>query len=111
MTYRIHVFARVFERGSGFISCDGIESSHDDKVYTAGPEEMSPEYLRTVDDLSWVIDDLPEEARQHDGDDSETLWSLEAYALDEDGCPEDEPSAVYKVWECELWSKFRPENE
>ena len=65
------------------------------------------DYLDGIANFDCIVDDLPATARQYDGDDEETLWTVSAYELDEDG----EPAAQSSRWEHELWEYFRPDSE
>lgn len=105
-TYQLVVSCEVYVRGDGLDNADVLDCDAGE-VTTTGP--IPVDYLDDIDYFDGVIDNLPETARQHDGDVSETLWIVRAYELYEDGSRAEEPDAQSTRWECELWEHFYPD--
>lgn len=108
--YKIVTACKNWRRGSGWYNSDVLDVW---ETTINGP--MPEDYLDGYEWFDWILDALPETARQHDGDDEETLWTVSAYALvkDEwgDPCWADEPAEEAKRWECDLWEHFYPDGK
>lgn len=110
-TYKIITACKNWQRGSGWYNSDVLD---EDEITLDGP--MPEDYLDSYEWFDWILDNLPETARQHDGDDEETLWTVSAYELVEDEwgdlCKaDDEPAVEAKRWECDLWEHFYPDGK
>lgn len=107
-TYQIVITYKVWQRGSGWSYGDVL---NDDAGTINTTDPIPEDYLDDIDNFDCIIDDLPETSRQHDGDDEETLWTVSAYELDEDGRRAEEPAAQASRWERELWEHFYPDGK
>lgn len=105
-TYQLVVSCEVYVRGEGLDNADVLDVDAGE-ITTTGP--IPAGYLEDLEYFDGIIDNLPETARQHGGDISETLWIISAYELDKNGEPAEEPDAQSKRWECELWEHFYPD--
>ena len=98
--YIITIRANVWI-GDTNITSDDIVDAYIDEAETA--EEALSRF-----DWSRCIDGKDQEERQREGDEAETVWTISAHELDEDGGPlnTDEPDVAEARMECTIWTEY-----
>lgn len=98
--YIITIRANVWVNGSN-ITTDDVVDAYTDEA------EIAEEALRRFD-WSLCIDGKDQEERQQAGDEVETVWTISAHEVDENGSPlnTEEPDATESRWERTIWNEY-----